>query len=134
MKIVYFALVSFDDYVPGDIIPGATEWPSIAFYVAEGKVAPVLVATLPQSMQDSLMEWYEVRQAELYPVVEEVESDEDETEAAETFDPGEFNVEDVIAYVEENPDEAEAILALEVEGKNRVTLVHALTPDADDAE
>lgn len=57
MKIAYFALVSFDDYVPGDIVPGASAWPYISAYASEGKVAPVLVATLPKGLQDKLKAW-----------------------------------------------------------------------------
>lgn len=39
------------------------------------------------------------------------------------YDPGEYTVEEVKGYVEENPDQAEQVLAAEQEGKARVTLV-----------
>lgn len=54
MNVTYFALVSFDDYSVGDIIPGAAQWPYIQFYVTDGKVAPVLVSTLPSDAQEAV--------------------------------------------------------------------------------
>lgn len=57
MDVTYFAVRSFDDYQPGDIIPGAGSWPAIQMHVAEGRVAPVLVATLPKAMQSNIAAW-----------------------------------------------------------------------------
>jgi hypothetical protein len=42
------------------------------------------------------------------------------------YDPGEDNVDDVLAYVDENPDEADRVLAAEKAGKNRTTVVSQL--------
>ena len=39
-----------------------------------------------------------------------------------SYDPGDDTVEEVKAYVEENPDQAEQVLMMEQAGKNRVTL------------
>lgn len=39
------------------------------------------------------------------------------------FDPADHTVEDVKAYVEANPDEAELVFAAEAEGKDRSTLI-----------
>jgi hypothetical protein len=47
-------------------------------------------------------------------------------EGDDVFDPGAHTVADVEAYVDENPDELDAVLAAEKSGKNRVTLVEAL--------
>jgi len=52
-----------------------------------------------------------------------------ETQAVEEengFDPYNYTVAEVIAWVDENPGEAQAVLDLEVEGKNRSTLVSHL--------
>jgi hypothetical protein len=42
------------------------------------------------------------------------------------YDPADHTVEEVKAYVEEHPDELEAVHEAEVEGKNRVTLIEWL--------
>jgi len=42
---------------------------------------------------------------------------------ADAFDPGEHTVADVEAYLAEHPDERDAVLAAERDGKNRVSLV-----------
>lgn len=47
------------------------------------------------------------------------------------FDPADYKVEDVIAYAEQHPDEVEAIINAELEGKGRVTIIEALTGEAD---
>ena len=39
------------------------------------------------------------------------------------FDPYDYTVAEVIAWVDENPDEAQAVLDAEQQGKNRSTLV-----------
>jgi hypothetical protein len=39
------------------------------------------------------------------------------------FDPGDYTIDEVKAYVGENPDQIEEVLAAEEAGKNRVTLV-----------
>jgi hypothetical protein len=44
----------------------------------------------------------------------------------ETFDPGAYTVADVLAYVDEHPDEAAAVRDAEAAGKARVTLLEAL--------
>ena len=40
-----------------------------------------------------------------------------------SFDPGDYTVTEVIGYVEDNPDELEAVIAAEEAGKARVTLL-----------
>lgn len=47
----------------------------------------------------------------------------------EGFDPGDHTVEDVVTYVVEHPDEQAAVLAAELAGKARVTLLAVLDPD-----
>lgn len=48
------------------------------------------------------------------------------TSEPESFDPGEHNIDDVQTHVEANPDELDAILAAERDGKNRSTLIEWL--------
>lgn len=50
------------------------------------------------------------------------------TGAVDVYDPSDHTVADVLAYVEENPDEANRVLHAELVGKNRVTIITALTP------
>jgi hypothetical protein len=61
MRITYYALkpilVGEDLRDPGDLIPEANMWPFVEGYVADGKIAPVLVATLPEEAQAVLLEW-----------------------------------------------------------------------------
>jgi len=61
MRISYYALkplqVGDDLRQPGDLIPEAAGWPFVEGYVADGKIAPVLVATLPEEAQAVLLEW-----------------------------------------------------------------------------
>jgi hypothetical protein len=45
------------------------------------------------------------------------------------YNPSHYTIEDVKKYVGDNPDEAQRILDLEVDGKNRTTLVDWLTGD-----
>lgn len=49
------------------------------------------------------------------------------TGAVAPFDPADNKVDDVIAYARANPDKAEAILAAERDGKNRSTIIDALS-------
>jgi len=57
------------------------------------------------------------------PVEFDLEDDEDPA----VFDLSTAKTADVIAHVEDHPDELEAVLAAELEGKNRVGLVRELT-------
>ena len=61
MRITYFALrpllVGDETRQPGDLVPEAAEWPYVSGYVSDGKIAPVLVATLPEDVQMTLLEW-----------------------------------------------------------------------------
>ena len=45
------------------------------------------------------------------------------------FDPGEHTVADVQAYVDANPDQAQAVYDAESEGKQRTTLLEWLTAE-----
>lgn len=55
--------------------------------------------------------------------VDLVAAADDATADAEDFDPGDYTVNEVIAYVEEHPDEAQAVYDAENAGKARVTLL-----------
>jgi hypothetical protein len=61
MRITYFACqtlqVGDDIRVPGDLVPEAAAWPMLHGYIQHGQIAPVLVATLPESAQAVLAEW-----------------------------------------------------------------------------
>lgn len=61
MRITYYALRSLQvgDSIrqPGDLVPEAAGWAYLSGYVQDGKLAPVLVVTLPQDVQDMLLEW-----------------------------------------------------------------------------
>ena len=56
---------------------------------------------------------------------EELPEDEESPEG-EAFDPGDHTIEEVMAYVDANPDEAHEVLEAEREGKARVTLLTQL--------
>lgn len=49
----------------------------------------------------------------------------------EVFDPGDHTVAEVLAYVEEHPDQTDAIREAEQDGKARTTLLTALEPPAE---
>ncbi len=61
MRVTYYALkpiqVGNDMREAGDLVPEAAEWPFIESYVRDGKLAAVLVATLPKRIQDELQRW-----------------------------------------------------------------------------
>ena len=63
MRICYYALkpIQVGDEVReiGDLIPEALTWPYLSGYITEGKIAPVLIATLPEEQQMMLLEWEE---------------------------------------------------------------------------
>lgn len=65
MRVTYYALkpvqVGDDIRQPGDLVPEAAEWPFLSGYINEGKIAPVLVATLPEDTQMVLLEWEEAQ-------------------------------------------------------------------------
>jgi hypothetical protein len=49
-----------------------------------------------------------------------------ETEEVEEFDPNDYTIDEVLAYVDDNPDELDAVIAAEKAGKSRVTLLSQL--------
>lgn len=61
MRIVYCAVsrvkVGSEVREPGDLVPEASGWPFLQGYVREGKLMPVLVATLPEEQQIMLLDW-----------------------------------------------------------------------------
>jgi len=65
MRITYFALrpvnVGGEVRQPGDLIPEAADWSYLSGYIADGKIAPVLVATLPEEQQIMLLEWEDAK-------------------------------------------------------------------------
>lgn len=84
-KVCYYALKPIlvgdnDLRQPGELIPEATEWAFVRGYVDDGRIAPVLVATLPKSAREALRVWATERG---YPVEQE-EDMKDKTSAAYT--------------------------------------------------
>lgn len=63
MRVTYYALrdLRVGDEVRqcGDLVPEACTWPYLSGYITDGKIAPVLVATLPEEQQIMLLEWEE---------------------------------------------------------------------------
>lgn len=49
----------------------------------------------------------------------------DEGASAEGFNPSDHTVAEVLAYIAENPDQKDAVIAAEKDGKNRTTVVGA---------
>jgi hypothetical protein len=91
MRITYYALrpllVGEETRVPGDLVPEAQDWPYLSGYVSDCKLAPVLVATLPEEQQVMLLEWEEavygpvaVQAAVEGPVDENAEVEQTQTE------------------------------------------------------
>lgn len=68
MRITYYALrpLQVGDTLrePGDLVPEAADWAFLAGYLREGRLAPVLVATLPQKSQEVLAAWEKDQQGE----------------------------------------------------------------------
>lgn len=56
--VVYFASTAFGKNNAGDLILGAEKWKFIHGYMNEGKVAPVLVSTLPPELLAQVVEFY----------------------------------------------------------------------------
>ena len=83
MRVTYYALrplqVGDEIRQPGDLIPEAADWAYLSGYVADGKVAPVLVATLPEAVQETLLEWEADRAASSSaPAVDTTKADDKE--------------------------------------------------------
>lgn len=57
MKVIYYALVPFDTYEVGDLIPSAGSWPARQIHVEQGRIASTLVAVLPADVQQQIAEW-----------------------------------------------------------------------------
>lgn len=84
--ITYFAvktlLVAGENREPGDLVPEAHEWPALSLYINEGKLSPVLVATLPKAARDALAAWEEA-QIQVSLLVNSVTGDEADAELTE---------------------------------------------------
>lgn len=102
----------------------------VDFKQAEERALPQTPVVVEQDDQSA-----QAGEVDQTPVAEELESDEeaseeaDEDETEDSYDPADYSVEDVKAFVEANPDQKEAVLASEKAGKNRSTLVAALEAD-----
>jgi hypothetical protein len=86
MKVTYFALrpLTVGDEVRqiGDLVPEAATWPYLSGYITDGKISPVLVATLPEDVQIALMEWEEDVLGVTHENIPEAEEIEPKAEAA----------------------------------------------------
>lgn len=71
MRVTYYALkplrVGTEVREPGDLVPEASEWNFLSGYISDGKIAPVLVASLPEETQMMLLEWEEEQAAAKAP-------------------------------------------------------------------
>jgi hypothetical protein len=85
VRIAYYALrpVQVGDEVrqPGDLVPEAREWKFVDAYIREGKIAPVLVATLPRKVQEELQRWEEEQHAIAIAMSEQNAPEEDDEPA-----------------------------------------------------
>lgn len=96
------------------------------FHVSRGGAArPRVTEPKPDDFTPVSAETFDVQAA---PVagVEEVEGSAAFDPSTLDFDPADHNVEDVKAYVQENPEAADAILELELNGKARSGLLSFL--------
>jgi hypothetical protein len=63
MRVTYVALrdiqVGDDIRARGDLVPEAQDWNYLSGYITDGKLFPVLVATLPEEQQEMLLDWEE---------------------------------------------------------------------------
>lgn len=92
MKITYFTLQSIqigDGWrEPGDLVPEVATWSLIGSHIAQGTIAPVLVATLPQNVQDALAE-YEAHGSFVPAGALAVADDSDDDDSEEADEPAE---------------------------------------------
>ena len=97
MDVTYYALspieVGGEIRKPGQLIPEAHLWKHRGIHIRDGKIAPVLVVTLPQNTQDQLAEW-EMAQLEIQlelesanAVVSEEVTEEEKTEEEPAKEP-----------------------------------------------
>lgn len=63
----------------------------------------------------------------------ESQPEDSSEEEDEVYDPSDYHVDEVLAYVEANPDQKDAVLQAEKDGKGRTTLISALE-DSDEDE
>jgi hypothetical protein len=61
--------------------------------------------------------------------VEDVRSDAGDAARSAGYDPADYTVEEVLAYVAEHPDEAADVVVLEADGKNRKGIVEHVHVD-----
>jgi hypothetical protein len=132
MKVTYFALRDFDGYRTGDIVPNAGDWPFVSGFISQGKLSAVLVATLPEELQEAVEAWEAERDENVTEVPtfigdreEPVVADEDESdEGEETYD--DLKVADLKAELDARGIEAPA-------GAKKSDLIDLLVAD-DDAD
>lgn len=65
MEITYFVVRKFfGGKEPGELIPEAADYTFIQSYINDARIAPVLVCTLPQYVQEALAEWKEAKKSD----------------------------------------------------------------------
>ena len=78
MDITYFALqpvqVGDEIRMPGQLVPEARDWAHLWAYLNRGEIAPVLVATLPKVVQDTLARWEQDQQGDASAATQAVQS------------------------------------------------------------
>lgn len=84
MRITYYATkpVQVGDEVrqPGDLVPEANEWAYVEGYIRDGRIAPVLVATLPKRAQEELARWEEEQRSYRIALLESQQQPDPEPE------------------------------------------------------
>lgn len=96
--------------------------------VVDGDTAPSEAVQEPQEEQEQEDSAEDVGEAESESEPAENE-DKDEASDEESFDPGRHTVEDVLAYVNEHPEERADIRAAEENGRARKSLLASLLED-----
>lgn len=132
----------------GDINSGATPQPGGVVYrgAETAEDAKTVQEEVAQATQDALNGEGAFANVEAgikndpvitAPVVEadDQAAQDGDTEGGEgDYDPADYTVPEVLEYLESHPDEREAVLAKERDGKDRVTITEATFDDGEDDE
>lgn len=114
-------------YKVGDEVPDINEFPRLEVFVRTRTVIPIVEETqeLPFQFRHMVMT-KERAAAKLGITFDSAPATAEPTQPDLEFNPADHDINGVLEYVEENPDEALSVYALEEEGKNRTTLLKKL--------
>jgi hypothetical protein len=134
--------MSGEQFKTGDDVPQMNDHPRLEVFVRNGYVIPVVESTdqLPyyQFRHTAMTRAQAMFKIGLGPKPSNDETlnlkGADPSEApspasddSEPFDPGQYKIEEVLAYVGDDPQKAETVWGLEVDGKGRPTLLDKLS-------